>query len=289
MSEQPNDAVIRRIQKLLALGNGKGATEAEASNAMDMAQELLAKYNLDMAVIQEMAVAGGTVVVKEKREKTKINKSAMYKWQQDLCRAIADCNFCYYWAQDFKEAYVSKGVQKTRVIKRHMVVGREVNVIAVTRMYEYLAEILENLLPYPNTERLSRSAISWREGCADRLIFRIQKRFRDLHDASEVNKATTGGLVLRSVYLKEYEANYDAICGEGSYASTVKRYEESKNTPVKELSEAEKAKQEKEDARWRKKAQKERQDAFDKRDHSAYAAGREVGNNISLNDRIGEK
>lgn len=282
-----NDNIIRKIQKLLALGQ-RGGTEAEASAAMAMAQELLAKYNLDMAVIQNAAVEGGTVVAKEKRERTKINKSAMYKWQQELCRVIADCNFCYYWPQEFMEPYQSKHGPKYRNVKRHMIVGKEVNVVAVTIMYEYLAEIMEELLPYPNAERLSRSAMSWREGCAERLMYRIRVKFREMQDASDAAMKQSGkmGLVLRSVYLQEYEANYDALCGEGSYAQAVKQYQEAKKAPKKELTAAEKAKQEKADARNQKKAQREFDRRMAARDRDAYYAGCEAGNSISLHDRL---
>ena len=143
MAEKVNDSIIRRIQKLLALGKGRGATEGEASNAMDMAMDLLAKYNLDMAVIQETAVAGGTVVAKEKREKSKINKSAMYGWQKDLCRVIAECNYCWHWVQEVKESYNTRQGEAFRYVKRHVILGSEVNAVAVTILYEYLVETLE--------------------------------------------------------------------------------------------------------------------------------------------------
>ena len=49
-NETPNTTVIAKIQKLLALGR-RGGTEQEADAAMAKAQELLAKYNLDLAVV----------------------------------------------------------------------------------------------------------------------------------------------------------------------------------------------------------------------------------------------
>lgn len=43
------DSIIKRIKKLLTLANNSGATEAEAKNAMAMAQRLMTKYNISMA------------------------------------------------------------------------------------------------------------------------------------------------------------------------------------------------------------------------------------------------
>ena len=80
MSEAtPNEAIIRKIQLLLNLGK-RGGTEAEATLAMEKAQELLAKYNLDLAIVEDSPVAGGTVTIKEKRERTKLDRTALYQW-----------------------------------------------------------------------------------------------------------------------------------------------------------------------------------------------------------------
>ena len=47
---------------------------------MEKAQELLAKYNLDLAIVEDSPVAGGTVTIKEKRERTKLDRTALYQW-----------------------------------------------------------------------------------------------------------------------------------------------------------------------------------------------------------------
>lgn len=293
MSEQPNESVIRKIQKLLALGK-RGGTEAEASAATDMAMELLAKYNLDMAIIDKAVVEGGTVVAPEKREKSKIDRSAMYKWQQSLCRRIAESNYCWYWAQDIREpkGKPKNGWQDYRTVKRHVILGREANVTAVTFMYEYLVETLESLLPYPHVERLSRSAISWREGAAERLAERIEAKAYAMRnpkvDATDTVKET--GMMLRSVAQTEYAANYDAQYGVDAYAKAIARHEAYKVAeaakPKVELTEAEKAKQEKANQKYWKQQERQRQQELDRRDHTAYRAGRVVGNEISLQDRL---
>ena len=47
--DNTTDLIIKRIKKLLTLANNSGATEAEAKNAMAMAQRLMTKYNISMA------------------------------------------------------------------------------------------------------------------------------------------------------------------------------------------------------------------------------------------------
>lgn len=92
------DSIIRKIQKLLELANSPN--ENEAASAQGRAQELLQQYNLEVAIVKETAVAGGTVVIEEKREETKVNRSAAYQWQRDLWKTLATANFCFHWVMD---------------------------------------------------------------------------------------------------------------------------------------------------------------------------------------------
>ena len=294
MCEKPNEAIIRKIQLLFNLGK-RGGTEAEAEAAMSKAQELLAKYNLDMAMIEAAAVEGGTVVVQEKREKTKIDRSASYKWQGHLCAVIAEANFCWHWVQEMQEEEPSTIGGKTyhRRIKRHVVLGRESNVVAVMMMYGFLADVIEEMVPWKGKERLCKSAISWREGCASRLEERIKAKAYEMAHQNEAQAVSQFGLVLRDVTKKEYELNYDALYGEGSWQRGVERqrkYELERASkpeePKKELSEKEKAKQEKENEKWWKRYQNKQEREAQKRDISAFMAGRKIADTISLQDRI---
>ena len=51
MNTDTEKSIIQRIRKLLTLANNSGATEAEAQNAMAMAQRLMIKYNISTASI----------------------------------------------------------------------------------------------------------------------------------------------------------------------------------------------------------------------------------------------
>jgi hypothetical protein len=274
---------------------------------MSKAQELLAKYNLDMAVIEATAVEGGTVAVKEKRERTKIDRSAMYKWQRDLCRAISESNFCWYWTVDDleDEERVSNGRSYRHRVKRHVILGKESNVIAVTYMYGWLADTIESLLPYKGAQRNSKSAVSWKEGCAERLAERIKaKAYRMQHpEEQEAQAAQSTGLMLRSLVQNEWAANYDSCCGEGAYALMIERdrqnkeeAEAAKAAPKVELTEEEKAEQEKErkkqdkqNKKWWERFHQQQERELARKDMDAYNAGKRVGETISLADKLETK
>jgi hypothetical protein len=295
--QKPDESVVRKIQLLLNLGKHSATNDNEAAQAMARAQELLAKYNLDLAMVESTVVAGGTVVTKEKREQTKIDRSAMYKWQRELCRAIAEANFCWYWIFDGleDEPRMSAGRMYRHKVKRHVVLGKESNVVAVTFMYGWLAQVIEDMSPWRGKEQNSKSAISWKEGCAERLAERIkEKAYRMQHPTTEAKtEVKETGLVLRSLVKQEYAANYDAAYGEGSYDRALMRQEKSKaeaaEAPKVELTEAEKEKNRKASEKWWQRYQKQREQELSRKDLSAYRAGMKAGDSISLADRIEEK
>lgn len=222
-TEQPEtggadvDTVIRRIQKILNFTKA-GAThsEAEADNAMKMAQKLAMAHNLDLAQIEAAQNKTANAPIIE-RVKDKVAGRAVYNWQRQLAKYVAEAWFCYYMVserQEWRPAHVKhKGKTYTaeersaltweerRVIesegewkdgryqntKAHIFVGRLGNVMTAQLMFQYLTQVIEDSLPITdNSQRLSRSAVSWREGCADRLCERLAQRRADLikeHDA----------------------------------------------------------------------------------------------------------
>lgn len=221
MTPGVNEGIIRKIQKLLALG--QSPNEAEANLAIAMAQEMLAKHNLDFAMVQDTYVAGGTASApEEKREKVRVSRSAKYRWQQDLWRAICEANFCWHsivWVFEGKRG--TKSTTSRVRVKRHMILGRESNVVAVKLMGEYLEDTMERLVVseggYTNQERLSRGANSWKCGCSDRLSERIREDAEKRKEASTADP-NSKAIVLRDVFQAEYQANYDFRYGAGAYA-----------------------------------------------------------------------
>ena len=84
---QVNDNILNKIKALFNMANDKSITEDEAVLFMDKAQELLAKYNLDMSDIKDEAEVSTM-------DKTFINTSYGHiKWRQVLIAAIAKLYF----------------------------------------------------------------------------------------------------------------------------------------------------------------------------------------------------
>jgi hypothetical protein len=291
-------AVVEKIRKILALGRDRGATESEAATAMAKAQELMARYNLDMALVE----ASGKKVEADRggeRTKEKVKGRAMYKWQQKLAKYVSDVNYVYHFIQESWEWSAKMGRHKK--VPQHVFVGRQANVVTAQIMYEYLCETIERLVPIADNKlRLSRSAMSWKEGCADRLCQRLRERkhaiIREQEErmAQEAAAAASGGgtaMVLASQYFRtEVEANYEFAYG---YApgelARIRAERVSVPAPIQpELSEKEKAAEHRRWQRSQEREQKRQEREWAKKDHAAYFAGSEAGKHIGLDAQIGE-
>jgi hypothetical protein len=324
------ETVIRRIQLLLQMANRKEDNEAEAESAMALAQKLLAANNLEYAMVMATHVKGGTVAApEEQREKTKISRSAQYQWQRDLWKALAEANFCWHSIIEVFEGKRGKGRVSKVPVKRHMVIGRVSNVVAVRLMGEYLEDTIERLVVttagFSPLTRMSRSACSWKAGCAARLEERItalaEARKGESDAARTETPSATTALVLRDVYQQEYAANYDVKYGAGSYqrqltasaeweAGREAREEQERQAQAKAEADwlvylqnetpAQKKAREREEKQARIRADRARHRMHrrwanesyreaSKVDREAYRAGAKAGEGISLNAQISEQ
>jgi hypothetical protein len=314
MAEQViNESIIRKLQNLLAMAERSQGNEAEAQTAMNLAQQLMARHNLDIKTITGTHVAGGTV--KEKREKTPMPHSAAYQWQVDLWGTVALCNFCKHWVREMTVPHKRK--KKMVRAKRHVLLGKEVNVLSAQMMGAYLCDTIERVLPYPNSERMSTSAHSWRAGCAERLRERMYDRFTKMqkedaaHDSTGHTASPGTAMVMRSVVEQEEAANYDAAYGDGAWArrkaadaaweagyadrqqkevaaETARLLKLANETPAeRKAREKEEAKQDRANERYWQSAynRQSRKDA--KVDYEAVRAGREAGGTIGLDKQVG--
>ena len=160
--------IVQRVEKLLALANRKKGNEAEAAAAAAKAQEMLAAYNIDMAMVEQGTGSSG------RREEAK-HSGGVYLYQRDLWRAVAELNFCMYWTQSgWKKIEVNRRAYDGTLRKEtnyklqyeHRVVGRTVNVQLTRTMSSYLEQTIERLvmdrLENDNNQRFSRWAVSYR-------------------------------------------------------------------------------------------------------------------------------
>lgn len=302
MEAQPNlDKVMRRIQALLNKTEDKGASEAEAQSAANAVAKLMAEYNLDMATLE----ASGKSVQDSGAERTKEqnDKKCMYKWQRELMEKVAALNYCYHFINNKYTHNKAGNLKKTPV---HVLVGRKVNVLSAQMMFDYLCEAIERLVPLAsNRERLSRSAMSWKEGCAERVGERLAtKRYEQEREqaatVAAAAKAAQGtgqstGMTLARVAGNEHDANWEFA--NGYPAGTLAKWRadganKSLSAVVADREEtAEEAKERaKYEEKWRKQQERDRQRSqkeWEKKDHVAYAAGRNAGNTVGLDVQVG--
>lgn len=313
-------AIIEKVEKLLRLAN-KNSNEAEAAAATAKAQELLTAYNLDMAVVGEHNSSDA------KREQAKL-KGGAYNFQRTLWNQVARLNFCIHWNDQRSVPYEvrKRSVFDGRVLflKRskyqwhHYMVGRVVNVRSTQVMAEYLEGAVERL----TRERLtnsngildyrmlfSRWAISYRTGAVDRIAEKIRERRTEMvaeenRKRAAATRAGTGSgssLTISTYKSAEEDANFDFLYGEGWSAkraaeraqqAAAARAAEEAYTQWAAAHPEEARKQEEEARKQREKTSKRRTKNFSRGsndvDSSAYWAGYDAGEAISIDQQMSD-
>jgi hypothetical protein len=305
--------IVSRIQKLLALARDGGATEAEAETAMSMAQAAMMEHNISVAMVE----AGGGQS-DDTRTTAETEGRAMYEYQRNLMAAVAKVNFCSVNVVTEKR-WKRRGFGTKR---SYQIIGRVSNVTSAQQMFDYLCSTIERVLGDHidgNSQRMSRFAMSFKEGCADRLIARLQERHRaqlreQKRRAAEENArrahpsyASDGkGLVviMEDYEQRERDLNWDHEYGLAPGTTARERAQRqaeyaawrAANPPAppppaepkveKPLTDRQRRRQEERDARaharWR--ARWDRQEA--KRDHRGYEAGTRAGDSIGLDEQV---
>lgn len=197
MSNTTED-MLAKVEKLLALA--ASGNEHEAALAASKAQELLAKYNLDLSML------GAASTKAEKRGQEEHDKAAMYKYQRRLMETLANINFCRH--------RIIEGMRKDpkgvmRKAKRHVLIGRTVNVRATQQMYDYLVTRMDDLLPYQGMEKRGKAALLWLEGATATLCRRLRDKRREMERETEKAAQTGSGMSLVVVTADEDDYNND--------------------------------------------------------------------------------
>ncbi len=222
MAEQD---VLRKVRLLMKKAEG-GTTEAEASMLVAKAQELLAKYNLQMS---QLDAAEPERASSAKRVKDTYTRSALFDYQRELWKAVAEANFCVY--EPIPIFKVNTLGVRLKSNYHHFLIGREENVIATRIMGDYLEEMVSRLCPYPG----GKPMFSWKEGCAARLTERLQAKRKEMEEQSQAAPANTGEMeiVLHDAYVSEDDQNYRFIHGEEAYQRRMRARARRRSRPLR--------------------------------------------------------
>jgi hypothetical protein len=187
-----SQSIKDRIRKLLNLANNKGATEAEATNAMEMASALMLRYNIELEPdSDELKVIRGSTILEGYDE----------KWHL-TCSSAAAC-LCY--------------VQNVKYVDGHggfYFVGRKDSVEAAEQLMVYIIDQVERLykehlpkgLPQPIRAEFRRT---FKYACANRVMQRawdIVEQFRNNDAVALEYTGSTALVVVESIDIQLKEA-----------------------------------------------------------------------------------
>ena len=124
-----NDAIIQRIQKLLAMTTERGCTPAEAAHAAAKAQEFMQRYGLSMFDVE--AKTYGEKVEEEHRD---LEFERVPAWVCKMAGAVARPNGCEYVL-----SWIRRGKRRTNCLK---FIGHTTDVKIVAYLYQSLSKAL---------------------------------------------------------------------------------------------------------------------------------------------------
>ena len=284
------EQILEKVKKLFALA-GNNPNEQEAALALAKAQEILAKYNLSMAQLDEAKEQpAGTAP----RTKQKVERSAMFAYQRKVWQSLAEANFCVYWSQKL----YTNGVFSTY---HHFLIGSEENVVVVRLMGEYVETTINRLCPYNSGKDVNL----WKTGCADRIAERLQEKRRGMEEESRQDAGSTA-VTVTDVHDRETHANHVFQHGSDSwcpcrrcYAVRSARREAerrdvietiSQAVPMKAETEAQRRKREEREERqhkkWREKYYRRANQEYERVNSAAYLSGRIKGDEIGLDKQV---
>lgn len=321
MPEPDVTKIAERVAKLLALAE-KGASEAEAASAVSKAMALLAAHNISMDTVTQAAEGSGRREDAKQRGGMYLYEREVYKAVAELNFCfyfVSRVKFRLHPAKLDARGVVIREARH-QMSFAHRIVGRAVNVAASKAMSGYLLGTIERLcrerIGNVNSQFFSSWSVSFRKGAAERVVEKlrerrwalVEKETQEREKAEAVaNEAVAKGastattMTLASVAKREKDANIDFMHGEGTAARwAAERAETAKaNREAEEEWTAwcvahpeEAAKMAREErARERRNAARRtgsyRSPARERGDPGGYAAGREAGRKIGLDQQAG--
>ena len=124
MTQIDKEKIVDKIKKLFALS--ESPNENEAARALENANRLLLKYNLEMKDINN------DININSMMEETLLKAGRLVSWKIVLYIAVSKLNNCVIYISNIRSG--NKSVQ---------VIGKKQNIEITSLMFEYLSETLE--------------------------------------------------------------------------------------------------------------------------------------------------
>lgn len=255
--DEETQALVDKVQKLLRLA-AKNPNPHEREAAEAKAHEWLAKFNLDMATVEQH----GDIESGKRAEENL--KGGYYQFQRDLWKAVAELNFCLYWNQmariverKFLPNPKLNGFRRHEVERyenQHRLVGRIHNIILTRTMAEYIEQAIEHAIrdacKGSGEQTRSKWANDLRSGAAERVVERIYQKRREMireqeraardaeikaREAGREGVSTGRAVTLATLADIERDANHDFLVGEDGYSARVRKEEAEARTRRAEI------------------------------------------------------
>jgi hypothetical protein len=218
--------ILAKVAKALKRTEDRGCTPEEAASAAEFVQRLLQEHNLTLSMVGDDDAAP-----QARREVRRLDRRAMYRYQQALMAALAEDHFCLHrvrkiLSQDTPEI--------ARNSKRHLLIGREVNIEVTVSLYDYLCAALSDEARRAGFTLNSKEGKTFLDGAVERVGERLHARRQKAEEESRqaarpIGNGTHTELMLTDVYGSEADLNNDAL---NSFApgTTVQRRREHEAT-----------------------------------------------------------
>lgn len=185
------DKIIERIKKMLALANDLAASEGERDNALRMAFNTMAKYNIDMARVEAH---------NSKAQEPRIDfetASWSWLWAKQVNNEVARLFFCKY--------YYSGKINGTQC--HHHFIGRESNAMTAAVMADYVVNSILKEGRKIGKQNTAPATRAFCIGALHSLSYRIDKLIAEKERELQGDKTAGTALVLASLYKSEGDAN----------------------------------------------------------------------------------
>lgn len=191
--EAPNEKILDKIRKLLALSTS--SNEYEAALAASKAQELLLKYNLEMSQLKQD--------VGDEIERWNFRTPFRDSWLSYLMGAVASANLCRVvqgggWKTGRREWENGPFTAGERV-REFYLFGKKPNLEVTEFMYEYLAAEIDRLTPRKGAKYVS----SFRIGAVTTIDKRLKEELKTFQSTEETRALIVVSDAALAVKVKE--------------------------------------------------------------------------------------
>ncbi len=190
------ESILDKIKKLIALQSG-ATTEAEAANCAARTQDLLLRYNLDMAQVESHQIKGKNPIIRVDMDLNPYSGKSDSDWVLRLINGLAMTNFC-------RVVHTQNGSLKGSAA----IIGNEVNITVVREMFTYLVGTIKSLATrywanYMGEEKKNAFKRGFYRGC----VMTIRERLEAELEKAKVVDTNVTALVVLSNQLVENKVN----------------------------------------------------------------------------------